>query len=321
MNRVNLFEAAFRGLPDTVVITDIYWYVLEFNHRGPLSSLRRGQNLKRLIPDCGDAPEGRLTAGERIYQRSTTPVRENGGHVGYVVYLADITREQQLLEQSRKRSEALKALTLAQQQANEELENYARETEALLGYVEQLRIARSIHDEAGHAMTELNMVSQMCLQLKERDPEQAGALIREGIGLCEAALRGREAGDVASLTELLQRFQSEKPFPVELVILGETEPAFAAALYGLIRDICEEAYSNTVSHSLADRMRVHLHMEPDALRLHVTDNGRFSGGLSKGFGLQTMEKRVAASGGSVAFETKQGQGFGILAEWRKEKHE
>ena len=321
MNHLNRFEAAFRELPDTVVITDVYWYVLEFNRRGPFPALRRGQNLKRLIPDCGDAPEGRLTAAGRVYQRSTTPVQENGVHVGFVVYLADVTQEEQLLEQSRVRSEALEALTLEQQQANAELEAYARETEALLGYAEQLRVARSIHDEAGHAITELNMISQMCLQLKNRDPEQAGTLIREGIRLCEDALRGRETGDDVSLTELLQRFRSGKPFPVELSISGDREPAFAASLYGLIRDVCEEAYSNTVSHSLADRMRITVAMSPDELQIYLTDNGRFSGTLEKGFGLRTMEERVRASGGSLAFEAEEGRGFGVLAEWRKEEHE
>ena len=32
---MDVFEQAFRLLPDTVIITDVYWYILDFNHTAP----------------------------------------------------------------------------------------------------------------------------------------------------------------------------------------------------------------------------------------------------------------------------------------------
>ena len=87
-------------------------------------------------------------------------------------------------------------------------------------------------------------------------------------------------------------------------------------LYEVIDRVCREAYHNTLSHSLADRLTIEVYMAPEVLRLHITDNGCFRGTLEKGFGLTTMEENVRASGGTIAFEAEEGRGFGISAEWR-----
>ena len=63
-------------------------------------------------------------------------------------------------------------------------------------------------------------------------------------------------------------------------------------------------------------MTIEMHMSPEVLRLHITDNGCFRGTLEKGFGLTTMEENVRASGGTLAFEAEAGRGFGVAVEWR-----
>lgn len=312
---MDVFEQAFRLLPDTVIITDVYWYILDFNHVAPFDGIKRGRSLTRVMPDCRALPSDRLRRGGRVYQRSVTPVYAQNLHVGYTVYLADITDREDLIEQQRRKSEELEALTQRLAKANAELEEYVRQAEALSDYEEQRRIARAIHDDAGHAITALNTISQMCLQLGRSDAERYEELIDEGIGLCENALKAREKRRYASLRELLEAFRDESPFPIELVIEGD-EPAFAAPLYEVIDRVCREAYHNTLSHSLADRMTIEMHMSPEVLRLHITDNGCFRGTLEKGFGLTTMEENVHASGGTLAFEAEAGRGFGVAVEWR-----
>ena len=313
---MDVFEQAFRLLPDTVIITDVYWYILDFNHTAPFDGLKRGWNLTRVMPDCGALPRDRLRCGGKVYQRSVTPVFEQSLHVGYTVYLADVTDRENLIEQQRHRSVELEALTRRLAKANAELEEYVRQAEALSDYEEQRRIARAIHDDAGHAMTALNTISQMCLQLGRSDAERYEKLVDEGIELCENALKAREKRRYASLREMLEAFRDESPFPIELAIDGD-EPAFAGPLYDVIDRVCREAYHNTLSHSLADRLTVEVNMAPEVLRLRITDNGRFRGTLEKGFGLTTMEENVHASGGTLAFEAEEGRGFGIVAEWRQ----
>ena len=312
---MDVYEQAFRLLPDTVIITDVYWYILDFNHTTPFNCIKKGWSLTRVMPDCRALPSDRLRRGGRVYQRSVTPVYAQNLHVGYTVYLADITDREDLIEQQRRKSEELEALTQRLAKANAELEAYVRQAEALSDYEEQRRIARTIHDDAGHAITALNTISGMCLQIGQSDAERYEELIDEGIALCENALKAREKRRYASLREMLEIFRNESPFPIELLIDGD-EPAFAASLYEVIDRVCREAYHNTLSHSLADKLTIEVYLTPEALRLHIADNGCFRGTLEKGFGLTTMEENVHASGGTLAFEAEAGRGFGIAAEWR-----
>ena len=312
---MDVFEQAFRLLPDTVIITDVYWYILDFNHAAPFDAIKKGWSLTRVMPDCKTLPNDRLRCGDKIYQRSITPVYAQNLHVGYTVYLSDITDRENLIEQQRRKSEELEALTQRLAKANAELEAYVRQAEALSDYEEQRRIARAIHDDAGHTVTALNTISGMCLQIGQSDAKRYEDLIDEGLALCGNALKEREKRRYASLREMLETLRDESPFPIELVIEGD-EPAFAAPLYGVIGRVCREAYHNTLSHSLADRLTIEMHMSPEVLRLHITDNGCFRGTLEKGFGLTTMEENVRTSGGTLVFEAKAGRGFGIAAEWR-----
>ena len=301
-------------LPDTVIITDLYWYILDYSRKDPFDGLKKGKSLLGFMPDCRDMPRGLYAIHGRTYQRSITNVYTDGVHGGYVVYLVDITEKERLVEERRRKNAELEALTTKQAQANAELEEYIRQVQALTDYEEQLRTARAIHDGAGHALTELNTISRMCLQIRESDAEKYARLIQEGIAICRRAEHGQQERRCDSLKEMLELFRDTSPFPIELIIAGR-EPSFAVGLYTVILGVCKEAYHNTLSHSLADRMTIELHMTESRLRLRITDNGRFHGRLEKGFGLRTMEENVRASGGQVRFEAEEGTGFGVAAEW------
>ena len=310
------FEQAFHLLPDTVIITDVYWYILDFNRPGPFEGLKKGKTLSRYMPDCRDMTSGAYPFCGRVFQRGVSPVYTDGVQSGYLVYLVDITEREHLIGQRRRKSAELEALTRKQAQANAALEEYARRAKALTDYGERLRVARAIHDGAGHAITALNTISRMCLQLQASDAERFISLIDEGIAICHRSEKERDERRYATLREMLESFRDESPFPVDLVIAGE-EPPFAAGLCDVILSVCKEAYHNTLSHSLADRLTIEARMAEDRLTLRIEDNGRFHGVLEKGFGLKTMEEKVRASGGTVRFEAEEGKGFAVAAEWRR----
>ena len=313
---MDMFEQAFRTLPDTVIITDVYWYIIDFNREGPFGRLKKGRNLTNYMPDCQEQPRDRYACGGRVYKRSVSPVHEGGVPAGYVVYMADITEKERLTELRRKKNEELKELVRKQAQANAELEEYVRQAEALNDYGEQVRIARAIHDNDGHAITALNTISRMCLMLRSSDPAEFRRLIAEGTAICRRTAKEQDPSAGRTLPQLLEDFRSGRPFPVDLSVTGE-EPAFAAPLHEVILRMCKEAYHNTLSHSMADRLAIEARMAPDRLTVRITDNGSFHGTLEKGFGLTAMEENVTASGGTLIFETEEGKGFGITAEWRK----
>lgn len=306
---------AFLSLPDTVVITDVYWYILDFNHAAPFDQIKKGTKLQRYMPDCADAIDDIFLYGDRFFQRKVTRTFEHNEHVGYTVYLADITDKERLVAERRQKSCELAALTKEQARANAELEAYARQAESLCEYEEQLRIARNIHDDAGHAITALHTISQMCLQLKDSDFMQYSRLLDEGIAICERAAKEQGMRKYSSLRELLETFRGENPFPVELSIQGD-EPEFAKSLYEVVQKVIKEAYHNTLSHSLADNLTIEARMDEFALTLRVFDNGTFHGAFERGFGLKSMEENVIASGGMLSVRAVEGEGFGITAVWR-----
>ena len=118
---MDVYEQAFRLLPDTVIITDVYWYILDFNHAAPFDTIKRGWSLTRVMPDCKTLPNDRLRCGDKIYQRSITPVYAQNLHVGYTVYLSDITDRENLIEQQRRKTSAVSLEDLSREIAEGEI--------------------------------------------------------------------------------------------------------------------------------------------------------------------------------------------------------
>ena len=305
----------FSALPDTVIFTDAYWYVLDYNRRGPFEKIKKGKKFTHFMPDCVTLENGEWRSGNRSYMRTITPLYEKKQCAGYTIYLVDITEKAWLLEQSRKKSRELSQLTQILKKRNEELEQITRQAEALSDYSEQMYIARVIHDGAGHTITAVHAISQMCLDCRETDPGQYKELLEAGIKLCHYTNPEDRELQSDSLAGLLEQLQRNSPFPVRLQIRGE-EPDFASGLYRTIYRICREAYHNTLSHSLADTLWITLNMDSRSLDLEISDNGSFRGELRKGFGLTNMEKAVLSSGGIISFLAEQGRGFGIKVSWR-----
>ena len=64
------FEQAFRTLPDTVIITDAYWYIIDFNRESPFGHLKKGRNLTNYMPDCKAQPRDRYACGGQVFKRA-----------------------------------------------------------------------------------------------------------------------------------------------------------------------------------------------------------------------------------------------------------
>lgn len=312
---MDAMKQAFFLLPDTVIITDAYWYIVDFNHAGPFEGLRRGSRLTRHMPGCCEEFDDEYQHRGRIYQRKVTRISKGSSLLGYTIYLSDITEERLLVEQRRRKNAELEELTKRQAAANAELEQYAQQARDLSTHAEQLRIARHIHDNAGHAITALHAISRMCLRVGQIDPARYRTLLEEGIDICRNAARSRPTRACSSVRELLETFRDENPsVPVEVLVTGD-DPPFAPMLYETIHRVCAESYHNTLSHSLAEKMRIEAYMEPGRLTLRLVDDGAFRGPFEKGFGLTALEEGVRSSGGSVRFCAAEGKGFETIVEW------
>ena len=315
---MNNIRTIFSAIPDTFITTDSFGYILDFNRKQPFDDMKKGRKLTRFLPDCFEGSEGEFHFQNRVYRRYTTKITNGNNDSGFTVQLTDITEITSLNEQLKKKSEELKKIESELSESNTMLMDFVSKVRELSDYSEQLRIAKIIHDDYGHALTELYTICQMCLTLKDTDPEKCKALLREGAEICRSAEVQKLGKEYDSLASMLHDFLKKSTFPVEVKINGE-EPPFIRAKYECIEKMCKEAYHNTLSHSMADKFFIEADMDNEEVILTFSDNGNFRGQFEKGFGLSSMESYVRSSGGTVDFTAEEGKGFMIRAIWRDER--
>lgn len=182
---------------------------------------------------------------------------------------------------------------------------------------ERLRLARELHDVAGHKLTALRLNLRLLAADRELAPRGeldvaqrlAGELLDDLRGVVHA-LRDARGLDLATA---LRALAAPLPRPaLELDIapgLHVDDPAVAEAVLRVV----QEALTNAARHADADHVRVRLARDGDALALHVEDDGRLRGPLREGSGLTGMRERIAALGGEFAISRSRLGGVAIDA--------
>lgn len=307
----------FNSIPDTVFVTDAYGYILDFNRSYPYKNAKKGMKINHLVPGCLDTSDDTVNVSEKIFKKQVSPIHSKNAISGYTVMLSDVTELMTLTEQRRETKNKLNNLVEELNQKNSELQELALQTKELTEHEEQLRVAQIIHDDIGHSITELFTIAQMCIKLRQSDPERYLKLIRDGKEICRHATLTEQQHQYGSLKELLQYFAHLSRIKVNVSVSG-TEPSFLKNQYMLIERICKEAYHNTLDHSFADMITITAELSESTVTISFTDNGSFHGEFEKGFGLSVIENDVISSGGKIEYQTENGQGFGITVTWRNQ---
>lgn len=170
---------------------------------------------------------------------------------------------------------------------------------------ERLRMARELHDVAGHKLTAM----MLNLRALAAEPELAG---RREVQLAQQ-LAGELLGDIRSVVQALRdargldlgtalrALAAPLPRPALLLELDErlhlTDPALAETLLRVV----QEALTNAARHADAAHVFVALRRDGAALELRIDDDGRARAPLREGNGLSGMRERVAAAGGDLEF--------------------
>ena len=235
---------------------------------------------------------------------------------------------------------------LQEAQARAERAEAVRDREvALAAAQERARIARELHDVVAHHVSLIAVQSDAAATLLPGQPVQAekhveviGQTAREAMGelrrllgvLRTPASAGRQPPDTAPLPSVSQLGKvldqvREAGISVDLRVEGSTArlaPAVDLAAYRIV----QEALTNTVRHSGADKAAVTLRYEPGYVTVSVTDTGHGPAAAagpqgtgstltsrSRGFGLAGMAERVASCGGSLTLGPGQAGGFTVTA--------
>lgn len=197
---------------------------------------------------------------------------------------------------------------------------------------ERERVSRDIHDGAIQSLYGLQLTLGHYERLRARQPQSAGKVFeqcRTTVDALIAELRTfivqqvpeeevSTASDPAfTLRQVVQRFQSASSVPIHLLIHDPQPPAVPHSQEDHLRQIAQEAISNSLRHGYPHHIHVEFECRDQRLRLSVLDDGSgfdLAQSHSAGQGLANMQARAAQLGGTLHVETQPGRGTRILLE-------
>jgi signal transduction histidine kinase len=180
---------------------------------------------------------------------------------------------------------------------------------------ERLRLARELHDVAGHKLTAL----KLNLAVLQRDAsasvagtlEIAARLASELLDDLRAVVAQMREHDGIDLRQALTQLVAFLPSPrVHLDLAEGARVDTVEQAEALIRAV-QEALTNVARHARADNAWISLRREGSTLRLHVHDDGRGTPPLQEGNGLKGMRERFAALGGTLQFSKAAAGGLAL----------
>ncbi len=191
---------------------------------------------------------------------------------------------------------------------------------------EKTRIAREVHDELGQSLTALKM-DLVCL--KEELPDQQSDLqerVQTMSGLIDSTITSvqrisselrPQILDVMGLCEAISWQAQEYQKRTNLQFDRNCEQvSISKELTTELFRIFQEALTNVVRHSQADRVRVQLNQKDEQIVMEIEDNGQGMPlekiNAPQSLGLIGIRERVLFLGGDVEFLGEPGKGTRVV---------
>lgn len=215
----------------------------------------------------------------------------------------------------RERASQEKAIQIAQSRVGELVS--ARDAE-------RRRVAGDIHDWLGTGI--IAPMRKLELAQRAQNPEAARERIGEALEILRRSheeLRRvmenlyphllEQMGLTEALRAYVNQWAAEQSTHAEFKVEAGPEPSADLAL--AIYRILQEALNNVAKHAPGASVDVRLILEPERVRLYVSDDGPgFTAGRSGGRGLTGMQERSAVFGGTLEIRSRPGQGTTVIAE-------
>jgi signal transduction histidine kinase len=252
----------------------------------------------------------------------------SGSFVGFGAVVGSLIRKlydaQETMDaQYKQLNESHVALTDAHQQ----LRHYSDQVESLTTIRERNRIARDIHDTVGHKMTALIVQLELARELLKLDFRKAEDTLYTCDNLARGALQelrfsvrtlheeeGEEYRFIPIIRTMLNDFRESTQMEAKLSVSGDPAIVPISLQPTLIR-IIQESVTNAKRHGGATVCHIKLNCSAEEIVLVIIDNGMGTGTITKGFGLINMKERIEEHGGSVTFESNEGEGFCVKVQF------
>jgi signal transduction histidine kinase len=218
------------------------------------------------------------------------------GMAGLFLCKWETEREQRLA----KRDESVQRVYELEALQNELL-SASQQIERMTAVSERARIAREIHDNAGHEIVAAYISLQTAREL----------LSGEGMELFDAALERLDTG-VYNIRQAVHNLAPLQAIGVaQLKEICEKHPAATMHIYGqtdrvplflweVLSTCLKECLTNAVKHCPGEAVRITLDVAPNLVRLCVENNVYMKSEALPGVGLRNLRHRAGAVGGVLS---------------------
>lgn len=187
-------------------------------------------------------------------------------------------------------------------------------------FEERNRIAKDIHDNAGHSMTTVIMQTEAAKLLIDTNPEEAkNRIISANMQAKNALEQMRESvhllagrNQVRTLKEEIEEIIAQTIDGTGLKVRCDIEDI--GVNEEVSRYICnsvKECLANGIRHGKATAFYIEM-KKSSALNILISDNGCGAGGeIKEGFGLRGVREKAEALGGRCTFSSDADEGFEV----------
>lgn len=205
---------------------------------------------------------------------------------------------------------------------NQRLQESLAWNEDLASAAERRRIAAEIHDSLGHNLTGLILTLEAGKKLVNQDVEAGKVYLDKALQAARAALHSvrelvAEKKDThfefelaSHLQEMVQEVQQITDLQIDVDIQNWDTGLSGRIQFHLYR-IFQEAITNTLRHSKADRAQIILAGNGELILFSYRDDGLGTSKIEAGNGLNGMQERLSSLGGTISFYSQPGHGFRI----------
>ena len=224
----------------------------------------------------------------------------------------------QIYRKNREITQAFEELNAS----NDKLQAAYRELQEVTALEERQRIAKDIHDTAGHSITTVIMQTEAAKIVIDTDPKEAKRRIAAANLQAKNALEElREsvhllsgANETITLRDVLLNVIHDSTDGTNIVIRYEIDDVTACdAKRRFLSNSLKEGISNGLRHGGATAFWFELKEGNGRIDFLLSDNGTGMNisQFKEGFGLSGMQQRAESLGGNVWFETEEDEGFEI----------
>lgn len=188
-------------------------------------------------------------------------------------------------------------------------------------FEERNRIAKDIHDNAGHSITTVIMQTEAAKLLVDTNPEEAkNRIVSANIQAKNALEQMRESVHLLAgrdkprtLKEEIEEIIAQTMDGTELKMRYDLEDI--AVDNGKFRFICnsiKECIANGIRHGKATAFYVEMKKSLSGMTVLISDNGcGFDGPVTEGFGLRGIREKAEKLGGKCSISSEEGEGFEV----------